>query len=241
MEGPSLIILREEVEKFRGKKIIAVTGNVKTFDKDGLKYKKVISFDSWGKHFLICFDSFYLKVHFLMFGSYTVDSPKDRIPRLQLDFINGTLYLYTCSIQRMEGIPGDIYDKRTDLMSPLWNSRFVTGLIKKSNDKYVCDLLLNQEIFSGSGNIIKNEVLFRLHMHPLKLVSTLSPAERSALAKETRKYSFDFYKWKKVFMLRKNWQAYKKKICPRCKIPFHSAITGKLKRRSYYCSSCQHK
>src|SRR5690349_14694436 len=99
MEGPSLIILKEEIEKFRGKKIIAVDGNVKTFDKDGLKNKKVISFDSWGKHFLICFDSFYLKVHFLMFGSYTVDSPKDRIPRLQLDFSNGTLYLYTCSIQ----------------------------------------------------------------------------------------------------------------------------------------------
>ena len=71
-EGPSIILIKEAVAKFAGKKIIAVSGNSK-IDQALLLNKIVIEFKSWGKHFLICFKGFTLKVHFLMFGSYTVN------------------------------------------------------------------------------------------------------------------------------------------------------------------------
>ena len=54
-EGPSIILVKEAVAKFAGKKIIAVSGNSK-IDQSILLNKKITEFKSWGKHFLICFD-----------------------------------------------------------------------------------------------------------------------------------------------------------------------------------------
>ena len=83
-EGPSIILVKEAVEKFAGKKIIAVSGNSK-IDQRILLNKKIIEFKSWGKHFLICFKGFTLRVHFLMFGSYSINEKKpDRPIRLNL-------------------------------------------------------------------------------------------------------------------------------------------------------------
>lgn len=36
-----------------------------------------------------------------------------------------------------------------------------------------CDALLNQDLFAGSGNIIKNEVLFRIGVHPWSTLGAL--------------------------------------------------------------------
>ncbi len=81
-EGPSIILVKEAVTQFTGKKIIAVSGNCK-IDQTLLLYKKIIEFKSWGKHFLICFKGLTLRVHFLMFGSYSINEKKpDRAIRL---------------------------------------------------------------------------------------------------------------------------------------------------------------
>ncbi len=90
-EGPSIILVKEALAKFAGKKIIAVSGNSK-IDQRLLLNKKIVEFKSWGKHLLICFDGFTLRVHFLMFGSYTVDEKKpDRAIRINLTFKNGEI------------------------------------------------------------------------------------------------------------------------------------------------------
>ncbi|MBK7255995.1 MAG: hypothetical protein WBQ38_16560 [Ignavibacteria bacterium] len=46
-EGPSIILLKEEVLQFTGKKIIAVSGNSK-IDQSRLLNQKIIAFKSWG-------------------------------------------------------------------------------------------------------------------------------------------------------------------------------------------------
>ncbi len=53
-EGPSIVILKELVQPFTGKKIISVDGNSKQ-DIQRLSGEKLIEFKSWGKHFLIRF------------------------------------------------------------------------------------------------------------------------------------------------------------------------------------------
>src|SRR6188508_3078819 len=98
-EGPSIVILKEEVLPFTGKKIIAVSGNSK-IDQARLLNLKVNAFKSWGKHFLICFKEFTLRIHFLMFGSYQVNDKKpDRAIRLNFTFKNGEINFYACSIK----------------------------------------------------------------------------------------------------------------------------------------------
>ena len=89
-EGPSIVILKDAVQQFRKKKIIEVSGNSK-LDIQRLKGKTITDFKSWGKHFLICFKGFTVRVHFLLFGSYLINAKKDRPVRLSLVFANGEI------------------------------------------------------------------------------------------------------------------------------------------------------
>ena len=111
--------------------------------------------------------------------------------------------------------------------------------IKKIPQELVCDTLLNQNIFTGVGNIIKNEVLFSIHLHPETKMEAIPARKLAELIKEARNYSFDFLKWKKDFVLRKNWLAHTKKICPRDHVAFIKKYCGKTKRRTFYCEICQ--
>lgn len=239
MEGPSLVILKEEIKSFKGKKIREVSGNT-TIEKERFKNKTARDFKSWGKHFLICFDRFFVRIHFLMFGSYRVNERKaERSPRLSLVFKNGEINFYTCSVKIVEGEPGEVYDWETDVMSATWNPKKALATLKKMKDTMVCDALMDQNIFAGVGNIIKNEVLFRIKVHPEALIGTLKPKQLKILVDEARNYSFDFYEWKKIYQLRKHWLIYKKRKCHRCKIPVITKHTGKGKRYSFFCESCQ--
>src|SRR5689334_11657064 len=96
-EGPSIVILKEAVQEFKGKKIIAVSGNSK-IDIKRLEGETIVDFKTWGKHFLICFKGFTVRIHLMMFGSYRINEAKDAVPRLSLQFKKGQLNFYTCSV-----------------------------------------------------------------------------------------------------------------------------------------------
>ena len=123
-EGPTIVILSEECAKFTGKPVRRAEGNTTKLDPARMTGKKVRAFRSWGKHFLVEFSGFTLKVHFLLFGSYRIDERKENAkPRLSLGFGNGELNLYACQVQYLEGPLGDIYDWRTDVMDPCWDPK----------------------------------------------------------------------------------------------------------------------
>jgi endonuclease VIII len=237
-EGPSIVILKEEVQPFIGKKIISVEGNSKQ-DIQRLFEQEIIDFKSWGKHFLICFKEFTVKIHFMLFGSYKINEQKDRAPRLRLIFNEGEMNFYACSVKFIEGSLDEVYDWTSDVMGDLWDPKAAKEKLKEVPDMLVCDALLNQNIFAGVGNIIKNEVLFRIFLHPESKIGNIPPNKIKELIEEARNYSFDFLEWKKQYVLRKHWLAHTKTICPRCNIPFVKKHLGKTNRRSFFCNNCQ--
>jgi endonuclease-8 len=237
-EGPSIIILKEAVQQFKGKKILSVTGNTKV-DTTGLANQKVIDFKSWGKHFLICLPKIAIRIHFLLFGSYSINEATKKNPRLHLHFRNGDLYLYNCSVKIITEDLDEVYDWSGDVLNETWNAKKARKKLKAQPDQLVCDALLDQNIFAGVGNIIKNEVLFRIYVHPRSKVGALPPRKLTALINEARNYSFDFLKWKKAFELKKHWLIHTKKTCPRCHIPAVKEYLGKTGRRTFYCNNCQ--
>ncbi len=103
----------------------------------------------------------------------------------------------------------------------------------------VCDALLDQQIFSGVGNIIKNEVLFRIKVHPETETGMLPPKKLTELINEARNYSFDFLKWKREFVLTKHWLVHTKKTCVKCNIPLIKKYCGETQRRTFFCENCQ--
>lgn len=239
-EGPSIVILREALAPFKGKTVAEATGYA-GINYERLSGRRITAIKSWGKHLLICFSGFYVRVHLMMFGSYFINGRKrSGNPTLRLSFARDEVNFHTCNVKLFDGSPDETYDWAADIMSDDWSAASAKKKIKalKKTTK-VCDLLLDQTIFSGSGNIIKNEVLFRTYIHPRSLTGFLPDKQLNALIKETRNYSFDFLKWKKAHVLAKNWQIYTKKECPRCHIPTVAAHLGKGMRITYFCNNCQ--
>ena len=237
-EGPSIVILKEAVQAFKGQKVIEVAGNTK-IDKDRMKGKRIVDFKSWGKHFLICFPKFSIRIHFMLFGSYRINEEKETPPRLSLLFENGKLNFYACSVQPIDTALDELYDWTADVLNDLWDPKKAKQKLKLLPDLLVCDALLDQQIFAGVGNIIKNEVLFRIRVHPKSRIGKLPLKQLNLLIKEARNYSFDFLEWKKQYVLKKHWLAHTKRTCTRCNIPLIKEHLGRTNRRSFFCNNCQ--
>ena len=237
-EGPSIIILKEAVQLFKGQKVIRVAGNTK-IAKERMEGQKIVDFKSWGKHFLICFPKFTTRIHFMLFGSYRINEDKVTPPRLSLHFKNGKLNFYACSVQPIDEPLDKLYDWRADVMNDNWDPKLAKQKLRLLPDLLVCDALLDQTIFAGVGNIIKNEVLFRIYVHPKSKIGNLPVKQLNALIREARNYSFDFLEWKKQYVLKKHWLAHTKRTCPRCNAPLVKEYLGKTNRRSFFCDNCQ--
>jgi endonuclease-8 len=240
-EGPSIIILKESIQSFIGSKIVDVRGTSTKIAHADIVGNKIIDVKTWGKHLLLCLPDFTIRIHLLMFGSYRINEEKEnKLPRLMLLFSRKrSIAFYACGVQRIDAPLDSVYDWEADVMSARWNNRKAIKKLKLIPDALVCDVLLDQQIFSGVGNIIKNEVLFRTHVHPLSKTGKLPPQKKRQLVQEAVHYSYQFLKWKQAGQLKKNWLAHTKKICPRDHHPIIKKYLGKSQRRSFYCEVCQ--
>lgn len=242
-EGPSILILKDAIKPlFNNKKINEAYGNAK-IDMDQLVAKKIVDIRCWGKQLFIYFDSWIVRIHLLMFGSYSIDNNTRpaRSLRLALQTAKHTLYFYTCSVRLLPAEGDKDYDWTADVLSDEWDPGNARKKLTAAPKKMVCDALLDQQIFSGVGNIIKNEVLYRIQVHPENKIKDLPTSKLSALINEARNYSFDFLKWKKEYTLKKHWLVHTKRTCLRCNLPIIKKYCGKTNRRTFFCANCQRK
>ena len=126
-EGPSIVLLRKQVARFEGLKILRARARRDRLTRLAGRKSPV---RIWGKHFLIELPKVSVRVHFLMFGSYTIDSRKERQPRLQLAFRKGEINLYSCAVQLLEGPLDEAYDWRSDV-SDAWDGAAARRRIRK--------------------------------------------------------------------------------------------------------------
>jgi len=245
MERPSLFLAAQQLKPFIGKTIEQVSGNTKS-GKEQLEGKKVLDLFSWGKHLVFQFPTFAVRIHFLLFGSFeaTVQDKsvtgdykkKARVPRLAFTFKNGHMEMYSCSVKFIESANAKAeYDFSVDLMSDAWNPVQALRNVRKKPREEIADVLLDQTIFAGLGNIIKNEILFLAKVKPTTLIGQIPLSKLKELIAWAKQFSLQFYKWRKKFVLRKNLKVHRKGICPLCGYKLLRAKTGKRQRWSYYC------
>lgn len=248
MEGPSLHLAAQQLQPFTGKRIEGVRGNT-TIGRERLQGQQVSRIFAWGKHLVLQCDGFALRVHFLLFGSYeadvegvtvTGDYKRAREPRLALTFPNGELRMYSCSVRWLETANAHAtYDHRVDVLARQWDPAHALRQVAAHPDTEIADVLLDQEIFAGVGNIIKNEVLSLERIAPTTPVRRLRPAQRTALVKRARSFSQQFLRWRKKFVLRKHLKIHRRSACPHCGGPVKHERTGQRQRISHYCPVCQ--
>ena len=239
-EGPSIVILREEAARFAGRRIARVGGNSRE-PIQRLAGQRLRALRSWGKHFLMEFDGFSLRIHFMLFGSWRVDERREAAPRLALEFEGGgELNFYACSVRFIEGPLDAVYDWSADVMSDAWDPAAARRKLRARPEALAADVLLDQDVFAGVGNIIKNEVLHRIRVHPESRVGALPARKLGELVKQAREYSFDFLRWKKAYVLRQHWQVHARTVCPRDgqRLAFRARL-GRAQRRAFFCERCQ--
>lgn len=240
MEGPSIHILSEELQVFIGQTIIEAYGNA-AFDKEPLRHQVVQEIYPFGKRLMIQLEHYVIIIHFLMYGSYRIQ--EERIgfsPRLALITHNNSLYFYNCSIKCVQD-PAykNNLELELDILSPFWDLEKTVAAMRMNSTSTIDDVLLDQDIFTGVGNIIKNETLFLSHVKPSTAIENLSDAKLREIALTARLFSQKFLELRKIFALKKNLLMYRKKQCPSCGSLVIRQKTGIKNRWSFYCPSCQ--
>jgi len=238
-EGPIIVILKEELQPFKHQRVIAAKGYTNKMDPHRITGQTLNNIKSWGKHLLLCFDDFTVRVHLMLFGSYRINSRGKHNASLSLQFENGEVNFYISSIALIDRPLNEVYDWSADVMSKKWDTEKAIAKLKAKPKALAGDVLLDQKIFSGVGNIIRNEALFRARIHPDSAIGNIPDIKLLELINETIKYTFDFLKWKRKGILRKHFEAYEQDMCPRDHVPFHKADLGKTKRHTYYCDVCE--
>jgi endonuclease VIII len=248
MEGPSLFLAAEQLQPFAGKRIESVAGN-STIGIQRLAGLKVKTIFAWGKHLVFQFDSFALRVHFMLWGTFaatvrgrsvTGDYRRSGAPRLVLNFPNGEITIWAASVRYVEDPNAKAaYDFAADVMSDEWNGRAALRKVRAFPRAEIADVLLDQAIFAGVGNIIKNEVLFRTRVSPFAKVRTIPAHKLRAIVADARTFSFRFLELRRVFSLRKNLEVYGRSVCPRCGGKIARRVHGQRARRSFFCMKCQ--
>ena len=248
MEGPSLHLAAEQLQPFAGRRITRVSGNSKIGIERlaGLEVREIFA---WGKHLVFQFDTFALRVHFMLWGTFaatvngqsvTGDYRRSGPPRLVLVAPNGDITIWSASVRFIEDAHAKAaYDFSADVMSDQWDARAALAKLRTFPRAEIADVLLDQAIFAGVGNIIKNEVLFRTRVSPFARISDISDRKLRAIVADARAFSFRFLELRRVFSLRKNLAIYRKSTCPRCGGKIERRVHGQRARRSFFCKKCQ--
>ncbi|KAM5264095.1 endonuclease 8-like 2 [Ctenodactylus gundi] len=190
----------------------------------------------------------WLQVGFGLFGSVWVNEFSrakkankrgdwtDPAPRLVLHFSGGRfLAFYSC---RMSWSPSPVYASTCDILSEEFHRG--QALEALSQAQPVCYTLLDQRYFSGLGNIIKNEALYRAGVHPLSLGSLLSASCLEALVDHVVEFSADWLQ-DKFQGQQRHTQIYQKEQCPVGHQVLREAFgpPGGLQRLTWWCPQCQ--
>ncbi|KAM6149754.1 endonuclease 8-like 2 isoform 1-T3 [Erethizon dorsatum] len=190
----------------------------------------------------------WLQVHFGLFGSIWVNEFsrakkankrgdwRDPVPRLVLHFSGGGfLAFYNC---QMSWSPAPAVEPRCDILSEEFHRG--QALEALGQPQPVCYTLLDQRYFSGLGNIIKNEALYRARVHPLSLGSLLSASCLETLVDHVVEFSADWLRGKFQGEQR-HTQVYQKEQCPDGHQVLREAFgpPGGLQRLTWWCPQCQ--
>jgi endonuclease-8 len=248
MEGPSIHLAAEQLRPFVGRRISRVAGN-STIGIARLRRQRIDDIFAWGKHLVFQFDTFALRVHFLLWGTFaatvkgvsvTGDYRRKGPPRLVLTMPNGEITIWSASLRYIESPAArNDYDFTADVLADEWNARAAMRKVRRHPDAEIADVLLDQSVFAGVGNIIKNEVLFRTRTSPFTRVRDISSRRLRAITDDARAFSFRFLALRRTFSLRKNLELYGRSVCPRCAGKVTRRVHGTRRRRSFFCAVCQ--
>ena len=210
-EGPSILHLRNQLLPFKGK-IVKQAGGYGPMETAWINGKKLLEICTWGKHLLFVFNNGTVRVHLMLFGEVIISERKKVNRSFFLEFAKGEINGYIVKAEKLKGTPEEVYDWRTDILHKDFDAAYVKSLLKKEADKPIDDVLMDQNVFTGVGNKIRNEALYRAGIHPLSITGKIPVAKITKLISEVVAYARIFYNQLETKGVNDNFSVYKQEF-----------------------------
>ena len=238
-EGPSILFLKNKIQRYKGKTVSEASG-YNEMDKSKIANNKLLDIETYGKNLLFVFKDFFIGVHLGLFGSMLVNKRKKVNASFALHFGDSEINFYVAKTKLYEGKPSDIFNFKTDILKKEFDPEFILEELKTKHDnEMIGDVLMDQNLFAGVGNIIRIEALYHAKIHPESLVKQIPEKKLIFLLKMIIDYGEEFLNLLKTETVKESALVYGKKVCPKDKSELLVEEMGKIKRKTYVCLKCQ--
>jgi endonuclease-8 len=205
--------------------------------------------EAHGKQFRIHFsDHRILLIHLMMWGSWRIyrkgESWDKPIQRARVIFHTNShaAVVFSAPVVKLLTLLELQNDPKWGNLGPDplrsdFSSKEFFRRLEQYPSRQIGEVLLDQKVIAGIGNILRIEILFRSHIHPRRRIDSLSRKERTGLLQ----WIFELFgKWMRQIGRRSHWiQIYRRsrKPCPRCGTPIQ--FFRQAGRITYACPKCQ--
>lgn len=212
---------------------------------DGLCLESV---EAHGKHLLLGFGDLSLHSHLGMSGGWHFYRPRARWRRPRssawavlsgggwdaVQFGGPTLQVTTTSRLRRDP---QIIRLGPDILAEDFEVDAVIGAMRADPTRGLGDVLLDQHLVAGIGNIFKSEACFAARVDPWRPVGDVSDEELRAVLEAARKQMQAAVETGG----RHRFRVYKRRqgSCPSCRGSISSRGQGDANRTTYWCPRCQ--
>jgi endonuclease-8 len=211
-----------------------------------LEGREVQRVEARGKHLLMGFEGdLVLHSHMRMTGAWHIYAPgqrwrrPERLAKAVLTFEDVVAVLFSAPVVEL------VRDQRSvvghlgpDLLAEDFDPAVAVGLARQSERREIGDLLLDQRVCAGIGNIYKCETMWLHELNPWTPAADLSDGQLAALYTTARRLmrestvGFGFNN-------RRATHSRAGRPCPRCGAAIATRAQGVLGRITYYCPRCQ--
>ena len=234
-EGPTIVVFKKRLEKFEGKKVTESDGYNNPFAEE-ISGKKLISIETYGKLLLLDFKNFLITVHFGLFGSFLINETKKVNASFSLFFGDEFINFYVVKIKKVE--KDHDFDQELNVFSKKYAlEKTQKLLLAKYSEKKIGDVLLNQDVFPGLGNIIRNEVLFLSKIHPESTVEKIPSKKIKELLQIIKEFSQASVELIEEKIWKSSSSVYKKKEWEDKEVLEY--VAPKIKRKTYVVEKIQ--
>ncbi|XP_046948296.1 endonuclease 8-like 3 [Lynx rufus] len=201
-----------------------------------------------GKELFMYFGPKALRIHFGMKGSIMINplecKNKNGVsPVLEVQLTEDLICFFDSSVELRNSTESQQRIRmmeELDVCSPKFSFSRAESEVKKQKGRMLCDVLMDQKVLPGVGNIIKNEALFDSGLNPAVKACQLTDEQTHHLVKMIRDFSVLFYRCRKTgSVISKHCKVYKRPNCCQCCCKITVCRLGENNRMTYFCPRCQ--
>lgn len=161
--------------------------------------RAVEAVEAAGKHLLVTFTGgLVLRTHMRMNGSWHLYRPGERwrrsrrAMRIVIETADAVAVAFDVPVAelltpRQVARQKDLAALGPDLLGAGFDAGEAARRIRARRDEEIAEVLLDQRVIAGIGNVFKSEVLFETGLHPRRRVGTLSDDELARLVEVARR------------------------------------------------------